>query len=112
VICKGQSSLEKGKAFPKGKDDSFVIRKELNYHLAQNGIDRSVTRSCDNIFQKNEASLEQKLESTARNNSFSKDDVFNYIRHLMDDYYTNKEEVNSGHPVDRFEGRFKKQNAI
>jgi len=87
VICKGQSSLEKGKLFPVRQEDSFVIRKELNYHLSQNGIDRSVTRNCDNIFQKERLSLKEKPKLNLKQNDFSKDDAEKFLQNVCDQYY-------------------------
>ncbi len=97
VICKSQSSLNKEKSFPIGKEDSFIIRKELNYHLMRNGIDRSVIRNCDRIFAK-EQSLNQKLQTPYYRDKADENDVQTFIQDVMHDYFTkNRDNMLSEH---------------
>ena len=89
VICKSQSNLNKGKQFPTGKQDNFILRKELNHHLRNNGIDRSVLRNCDRAWEfEQELSLADKFKAYPEKNSFNRGDVFDYISTAIDDYYT------------------------
>lgn len=89
MICKSESSVYKGKRFPTGKDDSFIMRKELNCHLAQNGIDRSVVRSCDRVVQNEEdLPLNDKLQAYPQKNSFAKKDINQFIDDVVTKYCT------------------------
>lgn len=113
VICKSQSSIHKRKSFPKGKGDSYILRKELNYHLSRNGIDRSVLRNCDRAWNvEQDLSLFDKIKSYPEKNTFNKGDVYSFISDAMDDYYTNPNSnvdmSDEKHPVALFESRFRK----